>query len=147
MKTYRPVADLLDEVDELLAQPYSPGAHPLQTVLMLLLEGRHYTRVELDLEVDAAAEASAPPPRTEIRSDFTVPLRIGTHSYGQLRALHEEENAFGGEDRMLLKKTAARLAHFLATSGKYILFRARQFAAASPAETTLEAAAGDNRRS
>lgn len=147
MKTYRPVAELLAEIGETLAEKYSPEAHPLQTVLMLLLEGRNYTRVELDLEVDAAAEAATPAPRTEIRAEFAIPIRIGIHTYGRLRVLHEQENAFGAEDRMLLKETAARLARFLATGGRYVLFRARLFAAASPAPSSREAAAGENRRS
>jgi hypothetical protein len=145
VKTYRPAPKLLSEIDELLGAKYAPGVQPLQRALMLLLEGRNYARLELEMDFRDSQEGRVPP-EGRGRSEYRVPVRIGAHVYGHLRAFGEGERAFSGEDRVLLKEVAERLAKFLATKGKYVLFRARQLAAV-PAETsTLQAAAGDTAR-
>lgn len=91
----------------------------------------------------------------ETRSELAVPIKIAGHVFGVIDVECEQSNAFGPEDRVLLKEVAARLARFLTGRGKYLLIKAREAAAqappaAKPARSVqgsqLRAAAGERAR-
>ncbi len=90
----------------------------------------------------------------ETRSELAVPIKIGVHILGVIDAESDQPNAFGPEDRVLLKEVAARLARYLAWGGKYLLTEAREAAQLRPAGKPARgvaaeqrrAAAGENRR-
>ena len=62
----------------------------------------------------------------ETKSEIVVPIRIGQHVLGVIDVESDRINAFGGQDRVLLKQVAERLARFLQNQGKYLLRKARE---------------------
>jgi hypothetical protein len=139
VKSYRRFPELLAEFDLALAANSRVGARlrpsprvqhahfgPLPAALDVLLEGRHYARLELALKLDdvhtaevaVGAEGSA-------RPALTIPVRVGGHDFGELRVFVATPDRFGPEDRVFLQQVARRLAAFLGEKGRYVLTRLR----------------------
>ena len=138
LKTYRPTRVLLTQIEELLAKNKpSFGRSPLDRVLELLSEGRHYSWAGIYVAVadnqqllgsrgDAGLQATSMP---HTRSKMLVSMKIGSREVGVLAAESERDFPFGAEDRVLLEKVAEVLARFLAGRGKYLVREAREKAA------------------
>lgn len=147
MKRYRPVREVLADIEQILAQKYAAGAHPLSEVVELLVDGRHYGRVELVLDLTAVRErryvVGAEP--AQVQSEIKAQLQLATHSYGELVVKDGRPNAFKSEDRVLVKEVAEQVALFLAGKGKHVVLQGRVQAGAghSPA---MGAAAGEDRK-
>jgi len=139
LKSYRSARVLLPEIESILrANRPSFRASPLDEVIDLLCQGRHYSWMGIYL----AAEGDRPPQPIGAGGDsdpgqltnasavkkILVSMKIGTHEIGVLSAESSRENAFGAEDRVLLERVAARLARFLTGPGKYIVRRAHALA-------------------
>jgi hypothetical protein len=134
LKVYCPTRRLLADVERLLAAS-RPGAHysPLEDVIDLLGQGRHYAWVGIFLAVADAATlrsmgASSPPAEValaETRSKILVSMKLASRELGVLSVESDREKAFGAQDRVLLESVANALARFLAARGKYLVRRAR----------------------
>ena len=152
LKTYRATRSLLLEIEQLLAanQP-SFKRSPLEAVIELLCRGRQYTWMGIYLAVGKklpqqlldSGGSSSPGSVTlaETRSKILVAMKLGGRELGVLDVESDQENAFGGEDRVLLENVAARLARFLAGPGKYLVRRAHP--APLPAASRHSAGAGE----
>ncbi len=77
----------------------------------------------------------------ETKSEIVVPIKIGTQVLGVIDVESDRADAFGIEDRILLKEAAQRLARFLSVRGRYLVRRANETSANKKA--TAHAAAGD----
>ncbi|HYX68965.1 MAG TPA: hypothetical protein VE825_07520 [Terriglobales bacterium] len=136
MKTpYRPPRELLAELDQILARRYSPADDsPLDQVVELLHEGRHYfwTRIYLvtgeRAELQASRGPASPPSGTE--AELTQAIKMVGRLLGVIVAESDRANALGPKDRVLLKQVATRLARFLTGRGKYLVRKAKEAAAA-----------------
>jgi putative methionine-R-sulfoxide reductase with GAF domain len=62
----------------------------------------------------------------EVKSEIVVPIRLVTRTIGVIDVESDQPNAFGAEDRVLLKRVALLLARFLTSKGKYIVRKARE---------------------
>ena len=71
----------------------------------------------------------------ETKSEVVVPIKLGQRVLGVIDVESDKLNAFGAEDRVLLKQVAERLAKFLVARGKYLVREARERAQERPAET------------
>ncbi|MBZ5646025.1 MAG: GAF domain-containing protein [Acidobacteriia bacterium] len=69
----------------------------------------------------------------ETTSEIATPIKIAGRVIGVLDAESDQMDAFGGEDRVLLKNVAGKLALFLTGKGKYIVRKFRE-GSAQPAE-------------
>lgn len=134
MKTYRPARELLAEVKRVLAGKPSFHGSPLNDVIEVLCEGRHYSWMGIylavqknDPEQSLQAGAGAPPfTRAECLSKILVKMKIASREVGVIAVESKKENAFGKDDRVLLKTLASMLARFFAGPGKYLVRKARQ---------------------
>ncbi len=135
MKTYRSARELLAEVERVLAGKHSPRHPPLDRVIELLCEGRHYAWLGIYLRVDerwqrlVGAGGEAQPTELALpntRSKVIVSMRLAGRELGVLGVESERDNAFGPEDRVMLEKVASLLARFLTGRGKYLVRRARE---------------------
>lgn len=70
----------------------------------------------------------------QTQSEIATPIKIAGRVLGVLDAESERKNGFSGEDRVLLKDVAGKLALFLTGTGKYLVRKARE-AAVQPAES------------
>jgi hypothetical protein len=139
VKSYRRFPELLAEFDSALAatsrvgtrlrpSPQVQHAHfgPLPAALEVLLEGRHYARLELVLKLDDVRTAEiAVGAEGSARPALTIPVRVGGHDFGELRVFVATPDRFGPEDRVFLQQVARRLAVFLGEKGRYVLTRLR----------------------
>jgi len=66
------------------------------------------------------------------RSEFVMPIKIGTHVIGVMDVESDRLNAFAYRDRVLLHQVAVVLARFLAGPGKYLVMKAREAGIAVP---------------
>jgi L-methionine (R)-S-oxide reductase len=97
----------------------------------------------------------------ETKSEIVVPIKIAGRVLGVIDVESDEVNAFGEEDRVLLKEVAARLARFLTSRGKVLIRHLREsenpaplalraefrgYLPASEKAAGLRAAAGESRR-
>jgi hypothetical protein len=135
LKVYRPTRQLLADVECLLAANRPSGHHsPLDDVIDLLCQGRHYAWVGIFLAVgentpqqpvgaggDAPSEVALP----ETRSKMLISMRLASSELGVLSVESDRENSFGSGDRVLLKAVADVLARFLTGPGKYLARKAR----------------------
>lgn len=168
MKTYRPAGDLLASAEDVLRHPHNirEQAHygaswaphpptyalPLERVLELLYEGRHYSWIGIYLvfgetavrqafcgpvppchsfsvgSANAGAGERGPGHSTfrETKSEIMVPIKLATRILGVIDAESDHVNAFSSEDRVLLERLADMLARFLAGDGKYIVRHAQE---------------------
>jgi len=136
LKTYRSPRELLAEIDCILASNRPSFHHsPLQDVVELLCQGRHYTWMGIYLAVGKNAPhqlldsgRDPHPGRLEMpqtRTKVLVSMKLGDREVGVLDVESDRENAFGAEDRVLLENVAAKLARFLTGPGKYLVRKAR----------------------
>ncbi len=135
MKPYRPTKDVLADIDGLLAANH-PAFHrsPLEDVVELLCDGRHYSWVGIYLSLDEESSpallenaAAVHPGQLAVPGTLKkilVTIKIAGREIGFLNVESDRENAFGSEDRVLLDRVAGRLARFLTGSGKYLVRRA-----------------------
>lgn len=160
MKTYRTPRDLQVKIEGVLQRrATSPAAAPLDEVAAILCEGRHYSWIGIYL---VAAPASGPRKKTSPEtpeSRVVMPIKLGQHVFGAIEVRGENGKGLAGEDRILLKRVAVRLAKYLHGPGAYLVRKAREAAAQQPQpsearhqpasekapERTL-AAAGEGRR-
>jgi hypothetical protein len=135
LKVYRSTRQLLADVERTLAASRPSARHsPLEDVIDLLCQGRHYAWVGIFLAVgestphrllgaggDAPGEVALP----ETRSKILISMKLASRELGVLSVESDRENAFGAEDRVLLEDVADALALFLAGRGKYLARKAR----------------------
>jgi len=133
VKPFRSTRDLLADVEQTLAksQP-SFRDSTLEKVAGLLAEGRHYgwVGIYLTLEKQSAMPLlpnAAHPARFEAsgtRKKVIVAMKIAGREIGFLNVESNRENAFGGDERVLLERVAGLLAKFLTGPGKYLVRKA-----------------------
>ena len=133
MKTYRSTAQLLAEIEGVFAGDRPCAYHsPLDAVVELLREGRHYGWAGIYLAVDRQrtpeASSGAPQPGQvalpETRSKILVSMKLSGREYGIL-AVESERGTFRPGDRVFLERVAYLGARFLAGTGKYLVRKAR----------------------
>ena len=142
MKTYRPARELLAQIEKVLSENKPAfGCSPLDRVIGILSEGRHYSWVGIYLTVgekeqqllggsgDARLNTTLP----QSRSAMLVTMKLGSREIGVLAAESDKQFPFGPEDRVLLENVANVLARFLTGRGKYLVRSAREKASASNA--------------
>ena len=140
MKTYRPARELLAQIEKVLSENKPAfGCSPLDRVIGILSEGRHYSWVGIYLTVgekeqqllggsgDARLNTTLP----QSRSAMLVTMKLGSREIGVLAAESDKQFPFGPEDRVLLENVANVLARFLTGRGKYLVRSAREKASAS----------------
>lgn len=69
----------------------------------------------------------------ETRSEIVVPIKIAGRTLGVIDVESDRVNAFGVQDRVLLKTVAMKLARYLTSNGKWLARRAREKQAAMDA--------------
>ena len=136
MRRYRPTRNLFAEIERVL-RASRPSFHrsPLDEVIDLLCQGRNYTWLGIYLTTEGSRHPQLVDARGDMhpgelalsgtRSKILVSMKLGSRELGVLAAESNVENAFAGEDRVLLEKVAARLARFLTGPGQYIARKAR----------------------
>lgn len=140
MKTYRPARELLAQIEKVLSENKPAfGCSPLDRVIGILSEGRHYSWVGIYLTVgekeqqllggsgDARLNTTLP----QSRSAMLVTMKLSSREIGVLAAESDKQFPFGPEDRVLLENVANVLARFLTGRGKYLVRSAREKASAS----------------
>ncbi len=155
MKSYRPARQLLAEVEQVLAKKYSPRAQTVEQVLGILQEGRCYSYAGVFLALEdqdrrqfVGKELTSVASVEENKGRLVVPIKMPGRLLGVLHVETDRANGFSGIDRQLLADVAARLAMFLSTNGRYIVFRAKmQPVAAEEPAPAKRAAAGEKSRS
>jgi hypothetical protein len=135
VKTYRPARVLLTQIEELLAKNKPTfGCSPLDGVLELLSEGRHYSWVGIYLALaenrqllgshgESGMQSTSAP---HTRSKMLVSMKVGSREVAVLGAENERQFPFAAEDRVLLEKAAELLGRFLTGRGKYLVRQARE---------------------
>lgn len=169
MKRYQSAREVLAAIEKTLegskASKTGGKARPLDDVLEVLYEGRHYFWIGIYLVVGREVRRQAfrgpvPPCHTfafgkgnvgatgergvvkvipdvtedptysmcfrEVKSEMVVPIKLVTRTMGVIDVESDRANAFGPEDRVLLKTVAKMLARFLTSKGKYIVRKARE---------------------
>jgi putative methionine-R-sulfoxide reductase with GAF domain len=147
VKPYRPTRAVLADIERLLTTN-KPSFHhsPLEDVVELLCEGRHFSWVGIYLSLDPKSSpallengADVHPGQLAVagtRKKMVVTMKVAGRELGFLNVESDRENAFGAEDRVLLDRVAGMLARFLAGPGKYLVLKA-----AKPAPKPRAAAA------
>jgi len=157
MKSYRPAPPLLAAIEQVLAKKYSPRGQTVEQVLGILQEGRGYSYAGVFLALEdhekrqfVGKELTPVASVEKNKGRLVVPIKLPGRLLGVLHVETDRANGFSPVDRKLLADAAARLALFLSTNGKYIIFRAKlQPVAAEEQEPTpaKSAAAGEKSRS
>lgn len=130
MKSYRSAAAIVSDIERVLIGNRPSFQHsPLEDVLRLLSDGRHYSWIGIYLLSDknsspvslqeTAHAASIAVPGT--RKKVLVSLKIAGRELGFLDVESDRTEAFGTVDRVLLERVASLLARFLMGRGKYLL--------------------------
>jgi putative methionine-R-sulfoxide reductase with GAF domain len=163
VKIYRTPQELEARIETALARKAGSQTTPLDEVAEILGDGRHYSWIGIYLVAGEIAKSSPSRARTASRATQThavVPVALGQHVYGAMEVQSEKGKVLSGQDRILLKRVAERLAKYLHGPGAWLVRKAREAAAEpSPApqerghkptsekthERTL-AAAGEGRR-
>jgi putative methionine-R-sulfoxide reductase with GAF domain len=146
LKSYRSAKSIFADIERTLAENRPSFHHsPLEDVVALLTEGRHYSWVGIYLSSDRKSSSAlletAHPSHVAMpgtRKKVVVSIRIAGRELGSLGVESDREHSFGSDDRVLLEKVAGLLARFLTGKGKYLVRRALQSA---PAATPKAAAA------
>ena len=140
VKSYRSAKSILADIERTLTDNRPAFRRsPLEHVVGILTEGRHYSWVGIYLKLNKEtsspllepahpAQLSAP----GMVKKIVVAIRIAGRDLGSLSVESDRENSFGGEEQVLLERVAGLLARFLTSSGKYLVRRAAQSAPASP---------------
>jgi len=135
VKPYRSTRDILSDIEKALAENRPSFHHsPLEKVAGLLAEGRHYGWVGIYLTFEKQPAMpllpnAAHPARFEAtgtRKKVIVTMKIAGREIGFLNVESNRENAFGGDERVLLERVAGLLAKFLTGPGKYLVRKAGQ---------------------
>jgi GAF domain-containing protein len=93
----------------------------------------------------------------QTQSEIATPIKLAGRVIGVLDAESDRLNGFSGEDRVLLKNVAGRLALFLTSKGKYLVRKSREAAPTAqrrgyqpssdrPLEQSRKVAAGEKSR-
>lgn len=139
MKTYCPSRELQAKIDAALSRRPKASAQPLDEVAEILSQGRHYAWLGIYL-VAGACSGSSQPPATAVaasRARTVIPMRLGQHQFGIIEVEPETGRTLSGQDRILLKRVAARLALYLHGPGAYLVRKAREAAAEQPPPTQV----------
>ncbi len=144
VKTYRSAKQVLSEIQPLMKElrpsPHQPSV--LVRVVKLLHDARNYEKVGISLEAGGQVVRSAvcgpdlESSASQGHRDLTMPIQLLTQHLGTLRA--KSHAGFTGEDRVLLKETAALLARYLTTNGRYLMRKAREAAREREANSRKE---------
>lgn len=133
MKTYRTPHDLQAMIEGVLQRrAISPTAAPLDEVAAILCEGRHYSWIGIYLVVAPSAGPRKKTSPAAPESRVVVPIKLGQHVFGAIEVRGEDGKTLAGEDRILLKRVATRLAKYLHGPGAYLVRKAREAAAQQP---------------
>jgi hypothetical protein len=158
LKTYRSARELLGQIEELLAsrEPQTARRSPLDGVIALLSEGRHYAWIGIYLAVGerkpksllgkGGEDQNAHGKPAKKLPRLLTPIKIGAHELGAIEV--ESAHAFGisHEDRVLIEDVADLLARYLTGNGKWLVRRVREAAQRGAEAAKLEskkASAGD----
>ena len=139
MKIYRSTAELLAEIGDVFAsRAYSS---PLDEVVGLLREGRHYGWAGIYVTVERTAEKPAGPQPgqvalAETRSKILVSMKLSGREYGIL-AVESEREVFRPGDRVFLEQVAHLGALFLAGPGRYLVRKARRAAVSERSQAAV----------
>src|SRR5207244_7855770 len=123
----------LPNVDRLMTKKHpSFNDSPLEKVDGLLAEERNYGWVGIYLRLEKQPAMprlpnAAHPARFEAsgtRKKVIVAMKIAGREIGFLNVESNRENAFGGDERVLLERVAGLLAKFLTGPGKYLVRKA-----------------------
>jgi hypothetical protein len=135
LKVYRSTRQLLADIEGILATSQPSFHHsPLEDVIELLCRGRHYAWAGIYLAVGGngaqhSLSAGGDIPHhvelPETHSKILISMRLAFREVGALSVESDHENAFGTEDRVLLKEVADAIARFLVGRGKYLARKAR----------------------
>jgi L-methionine (R)-S-oxide reductase len=177
VKVYGSPQKVLAKIEQALAssRPAFHGPTPLDQVVDILYQGRHYFWIGIYLVTRNKVERQAfrgpvPPCHSfefgkgnvgttgqtgvlkvipdvgddpaysmcfvETKSEIVVPIKISSRVLGVIDVESDQPNAFGPEDRILLKQVAMLLARFLSVRGRYLVRRAGK-----ASETTQQAGA------
>ncbi len=132
-KPYRSPREVVGEVERVLAAKYSPHSpSPLERVVSLLREKRHYSWAAIYLKIAGASvrEAVSGPAEAPTTSQAVATMRMATRELGRIEIRSDHADAFTGEDKVLLKELAVILARYLTGNGKYLVRKAGEAAAA-----------------
>lgn len=135
MKTYRSTQSVLSDIEQLLSKNRPSFHHsPLQDVVGLLCDGRHYSWVGIYLTLDPTSAHALLQDGSELhpnqmatpgaRKKMLVAMKVAGREVGSLNVESDRENSFGAEDRVLLERVAGLLARFLTGPGKYLVRKA-----------------------
>jgi putative methionine-R-sulfoxide reductase with GAF domain len=136
VKTYRSTRSLLAEIEQVLdSKPMLTGQSPLDKVVALLCQGRHYAWAGIYLAAEKTAASQLLGPKKEphpgevalpeTRSKIVLSMKLAGREHGVLAVESDDEAAFGTEDRVLLEQVATLLARFITGPGKYLARKAR----------------------
>jgi putative methionine-R-sulfoxide reductase with GAF domain len=139
LKSYRSAQSIVADIERTLADNRPSFHHsPLEYVVKLLIEGRHYSWVGIYLSANRKSSPelreTAHPAHVavpETRKKIVVSIRIAGRELGSLGVESDREHSFGSVDRVLLEQVAGLLARFLTSKGKYLVRRALESAAAA----------------
>jgi len=140
LKSYRPAKSILADIERTLAENRPSFHHsPLEDVVGLLTDGRHYSWVGIYISSDRKSSSAlletTHPAQVAVagtRKKMVVSIRIAGRELGSLGVESDREHSFGSDDRVLLERVAGLLARFLTGKGKYLVRRALQSATATP---------------
>ncbi|HEX4488824.1 MAG TPA: GAF domain-containing protein [Terriglobales bacterium] len=137
MKKYKTTPELLAKISEVFeANRPCANLSPLDTVVSILQEGRHYGWAGIYIAVDSSGRAAQVPAKIELaetRSKILVSMKLSGREYGIL-SVESERKTFRPEDRVFLERVAHLGARFLAGPGRYLVRAARRSALAEKAE-------------
>jgi hypothetical protein len=137
VKRFRSFSALREAIEKQLAAS-RPSFHrsPLEEVVQLLCEGRHYSWVGIYLAVpepaaqpllEAGADSdSQTPPSLRPPSRVLLTMTLGSRELGVLDV--EKDRLFASGELVFLEQVADALARYLAGPGKFLARKARQTA-------------------
>jgi hypothetical protein len=139
VKPYRAPKSILADIERTLSENRPSFHHsPLEEVVGLLTEGRHYSWAGIYLTLaknsSSALLETAHPSHVATagaRKKIVISIRIAGRELGSLGVESDRENSFGSDDRVLLERVAGLLARFLTGPGKYLVRRAVESAPVS----------------
>ena len=126
-------SELLRQVDSLLAAKHASAASVLDELAELLAAQRRYEWIGIYLAAGPASEVASSPLARDAQpaSGHVAPIRLAARTLGAIEVGSSRANAFSYKDRVLLKQIAAKLARYLANSGKPLIRKLRAAAEAS----------------
>ena len=132
MKTYRTPQELEARIETALARKAGPKNTPLDEVAEILGDGRHYSWIGIYLVAGEIQKPGASAGKTAVRAvqrHAVIPVALGQHVYGAIEVQSEKGKALTGQDRILLKRVAERVAKYLHGPGAWLVRKAREAAA------------------